>query len=217
MNEAALASRVLRRRAAAGCGLFAAVALAWIAAWAAAEPWSVAREHAYQRGTGWAALSFLLASLCVTPLDVISTHLRGGKGLAAARVARRALGMTAAWLGLLHAACMVSGPLGDSLGDSLGAMLYSSQLLAGLTTLGVLCALLLTSFGRVVRALRLQTWRELHRLSYVAAALALQHVLLSPFAPRTRTLALFGAVLLLSLLRLRRPGLMRKGGVAHRA
>jgi sulfoxide reductase heme-binding subunit YedZ len=75
------------------------------------------------------------------------------------------------------------------------------HLRAGLLALCVLVALLLSSFPSLVRLLGLRTWKELHRLAYVAALLVLQHVLLAPFAPRATVLLLFALAAGVGLLR----------------
>jgi DMSO/TMAO reductase YedYZ heme-binding membrane subunit len=62
--------------------------------------------------------------------------------------------------------------------------------------------MLATSFPPLVRRLRVRLWKPLHRLGYLVAILALDHVLLSPFAPRAITLALFALFFAFGLLRL---------------
>ena len=144
------------------------------------------------------ALGTLLLSLSVNPLGRIAARL-GQNGLTTSGLAvtRRALGMASAWLAFVHA----SLALATTLRGNWAALLSWPHLRAGLTALCVLTLLLATSFGAVVARLRLSFFKELHRLGYVAALLALQHVLLSPFAPRALTLLLFGAAFLLGLAR----------------
>jgi len=199
VNETALAPSDLRQRAARRVALPALLALAGVAALAMSEHWAVARELVLARGSGWIALCALLLSLCVTPLARALARLqRSVAASPSVALTRRALGMTAAWLASLHALVALAGTLrGD-----LAAVPSSAHLRAGLTALAILLVLLLTSFSRVVAGLRLRFWKELHRLAYPAGLFALQHVLLSPFAPRALTLAVFGAALLVSLLRL---------------
>jgi len=147
------------------------------------------------RGSGWLALSILIAALFATPIQLVS-RLRDRElaPVVKSSALRRALGITAAWLALLHGLLAYAGPLQARI----GAAFTTSHLVAGATALGVLLLLLLTSFGRVLRALRLRYWKELHRLAYVAAVLALQHLLLSPSAPRRLVLAV-AAILALGL------------------
>jgi DMSO/TMAO reductase YedYZ heme-binding membrane subunit len=144
-----------------------------------------ARELVLARQSGWLAFCTLLLSLTVTPLARIARRVRG-TAPAGAALLRRTLGMTAAWLALLHALFSVSG----TLAGNFGAVWSWPHLRAGLTALVVLLLLLLTSFAPVIAFLRVRFFRELHRLAYVAPLLALQHVLLAPFAPRSLALGL---------------------------
>ncbi len=197
-NKAAAAPSSRRRATARGAAIAAALALSVVGWLGLHERWAVARELVLSRGTGWVALGALLLSLCMTPLGRIGSRLSGrAKPAADLALARRALGITAAWLALGHA-CL---SLALDLHGNLAALLAWPHLRAGLAALCVLLVLLLTSFGALIARLRLRFWKELHRLAYVAALLALQHVLLSPFAPRTLTLVLFGAAFLLGLAR----------------
>ncbi|HVZ34967.1 MAG TPA: ferric reductase-like transmembrane domain-containing protein, partial [Polyangiaceae bacterium] len=134
-------------------------------------------------------------SLSVRPWVRLHARLRGsarGSWL----VWRRLLGMTSAWLALLHAGIALRTELAD-----VPALLSWPHLRAGAAALAILCALLLTSFPTLVVRLRFRLWQELHRLVYAAALLALQHLLLAPFAPRLFTLALFAATFLFGFLR----------------
>jgi sulfoxide reductase heme-binding subunit YedZ len=199
VNEAATAPSRSRRKAAVNAAVAALLALALVSGLAVREPWRVTRELVLCRGTGWVALGALLLCLCMTPLGHLARRMAGRSGPAPElAVARRALGMASGWLALAHGALV----LGTSAQANLAALTSWPHLRAGLIALCLLLALLLTSFGPVVAWLRLRFWKELHRLAYVAALLSLQHVLLSPFAPRTLTLVLFCTVFLLSFARL---------------
>jgi DMSO/TMAO reductase YedYZ heme-binding membrane subunit len=179
LNAAAGAAKGTRRRAALVATAFAALSLFAVGAWASGNPWIPARDLAYERGTGWAALVALFASLLVTPLARLSARAGRTPGFVLQLPMRRALGMTAAWTALWSWPHLRSGAL----------------------ALGVLLILLVTSFGAVVARLRLRFWRELHRLAYAVPLLVLSHVLLSPFAPRIVALSSVGAVYALGLLR----------------
>jgi DMSO/TMAO reductase YedYZ heme-binding membrane subunit len=196
VNEAAAAPARARRLASASTLGASALALASVALLATFERWPVARELVLSRGTGWIAVSALLLSLSVTPLGRMTKRLLG-RDLPAVGVTRRALGMASAWLACIHAGVS----LATTPQWSWAALPRWPHLRAGLTALCVLALLFATSFGTVIAWLRLGFFREFHRLSYVAALLASQHVLLSPFAPRTLTLLVFGAVFLLGLAR----------------
>jgi sulfoxide reductase heme-binding subunit YedZ len=200
VNEAAGAARVARRTSALAVACAAALGLGLVAWLAARASWAVAQTLLFTRGSGWLALSALLLSLSCTPAGRIFARF-GFSRMPAVAVLRRALGMGAAWLALLHAATA----LARTLHWNWAATWHWPHLRAGLTALAVLVVLLATSFNAVIARLRLTFFKELHRLAYVAALLALQHVLLSPFAARGLALALFAGVFLLGFARFLRP------------
>jgi methionine sulfoxide reductase heme-binding subunit len=140
------------------------------------------------RASGLLACGVLIAALSITPLSSIVPAWRGPS--ARAKAIRRRLGISAACLGLLHASVAFAGVLEAEP----SALLSTSHLYAGIGALFVLSILLVTSYPRAVRALRLSAWKELHRSSYVAALLVVQHVALSPFADRRLVLGLLGVL-----------------------
>ncbi len=148
------------------------------------------------RAIGWTALGALACALSASPVARIARFVRP-RHTFPLRLGptRRALGISAAVLALAHATLALVGPLDGAW----GAVLSWAYLRAGLVALTVLAALLATSFPRVVRALRVRLWKPLHRLAYVAAALVLVHLVLSPFAPRAITLGLFATLFVVSL------------------
>jgi DMSO/TMAO reductase YedYZ heme-binding membrane subunit len=175
-------------------------------AWSLAQAYPPLVYLTLSRVSGWLSLGCLALTLCVSPWARASLRLwQGPRWAPHAASLRRTLGMTSAWLALLHAgfgAIQLHEP--GKLG--LAWLLETAHARAGLSALLILVLLLLTSFPSVVRALHLRAWKELHRLAYVGFACAAQHVLLSPFAPRVWVLGLIGATLLIGMLRLvRRP------------
>ncbi len=166
-----------------------------------ATEWPALRDHLLTRAVGWCAAVALVATLSLTPLSRLARRAR--------RVVRfqRPLGISAALLAILHALIALGGPLEDAW----ASVLSWPYLRAGLLALSILVALLITSFPRLTRALRVRLWKPLHRLSYAAGALVVLHLYLGPYAPRwaTLTLALVLAVGLLARLlprrRLRKP------------
>lgn len=199
-NEGAGLPRAARVRAARIVALLALVALAVVVALAAARSWGAERALVLARGSGWVACGALLISLA---LSAVSRSQRARGWSTPAPVLRRAFGMGAAWLGGLHALAALIGRLDGRP----GAVLQTAQLIAGLSALAVLAVLLLTSFEAVIRRVRLRYWKELHRLSYVAALLVAQHVLLAPFPERRVALGLLALVVGLIAVRvLRRRG-----------
>jgi len=138
------------------------------------------------QASGLLACALLIAALSISPLSFLVPGWRGPN--ARAKAVRRRLGTSAAWLGLVHAAVAFAGVLDAKP----AALLQTSHLYAGIGALSVLLVLLVTSYPRAVRALGLTAWKELHRLSYVAALLVVQHVALSAFAERRLVLGLLG-------------------------
>ncbi len=159
----------------------------------------LARDLAISRGTGYAALGFLFASLSMTPLRRLGKRLGNGWLRGATWMAlRRTFGMAAAWWALVHAAWTLE----HYLDNTWASVVHEPYLRAGLVTLLILALLLLTSFPRLVKQLRIRLWKQLHVLAYLAAFFLLQHLLLSPFAPRRRTIVIFAALLAVATLRL---------------
>jgi sulfoxide reductase heme-binding subunit YedZ len=182
------------RRACAGAAL---AVLAWIGAQAAAEPYALARELVWVRGSGLLAFGALALALCVSPLGALAARLHRGPDPLLLAALRRALGITSACAALLHAAVA----LATYLGDAWPGLLDVPFLRSGALALAVLAALLATSFPALVRALRVRLWKELHWLAFPALLLALHHQLLSPFADRRLALQVVAAVLAIGLLR----------------
>lgn len=141
------------------------------------------------RATGWSAALLLAAALASTPLSRLPP-------LRALARARRRLGIAASTLALGHATLALVVYLPRDVWDTLT---HVTWLRSGALALALLVALLVTSFPRVVTALRVAHWKPLHRLAYVAAALVVHHLALAPFAPRAWVLAL-AAVLATSLV-----------------
>lgn len=161
--------------------------------------YELSREVWLIRATGWAALAALFLALAVTPIHRARRRAAPGFVGAGALVAfRRSFGIGSAALALGHAALVFA----TYLRGSWAATFEHPYLRAGLTALVILAVLLVTSFPEIVALLRVKLWKELHRLSYAAAFFVLWHLLQSPFASRRLTLALFGALLSVEVLRL---------------
>lgn len=200
-NVAAASPRQARTRAARLMLIASVLGLVAVGAIAARAPWPVLRDLMYARGTGWLACGALFLSLSVSPVArVLRRVLPGASGPIAAPVLRRALGIAAAGLALVHAIAAIKGPLQGRV----AAVLDTAHLASGLTALCVLLLLLSTSFDAVNKRLRLRYFKPLHRLAFAAALLVLQHLVLSPSCPRGLVLALacaLGAGIALRALR----------------
>jgi methionine sulfoxide reductase heme-binding subunit len=140
------------------------------------------------RALGYQAFVFLSAALCVSPLRRWLPH---------STTLRRALGLASAGSALLHVAIAVATST-----ISLGEQLADPQLRFGIGSFAVLLLLAITSFPAAVRALGLRSWKELHRLAYVAWVCALLHGLLSPYAWLSALVGIAAPVLVLAWLRL---------------
>jgi sulfoxide reductase heme-binding subunit YedZ len=163
------------------------------------DGYALARDVWLLRCSGWGALVALGSALSATPASRIADRVAPGRVPSAAVAAyRRMFGLTACALAALH----LGIGLATYLRGASWAMLDQPFLRSGLAALVVLLALALTSFEAVNRAASIKLWKPLHRLAYVAALLALHHVLLAPFAPRLVALAFFGALFALGLARL---------------
>lgn len=117
--------------------------------------------------TGWAAAVMLLASLAVRPL-----RRAVGRDWTAHR---RALGLAAAALVVGHVVVVWRSGWGlEPL-----QLITEPHLRSGATAALVLLLMALTSFPRLLKALRLGHWRLLHRAVYGAALLVAHHLTLS--------------------------------------
>lgn len=145
--------------------------------------------------SGWLAATCLVLALCVSPIQYART--RAGRSRPSWLPAtRRSLGMAAAICGFIHAAYgLLTIP-------GLPALLFSlAWLRAGLLTLCILLTLFATSYDFVLRRLRLQHWKELHRLVYAAAIVLAMHVILGPYGSPAIELNFLSLVVVLLLLR----------------
>ncbi len=187
-----------QRRAGLVCWILAATLATILGLRGFSLSFSLEREVWWLKASGYLALSSLFLSLSMTPALRFQQFLAmGGIPKASWLAFRRSFGITAAVFGTLHAALVWT----TYLGGSWRVLFASAYLRAGLVSLVILLALAVTSFPRLTRRLRVGLWRELHRLSYVAALFLAQHLLLSPFAPKGRSLWL--CVLLVVILSLR--------------
>jgi sulfoxide reductase heme-binding subunit YedZ len=118
---------------------------------------------------GFVACILLAAVLSFTPLRVIFP--RSKLALALNRH-RRLVGVSAFAYAALHLAThlVYEGGFGVLASD-----ITKPFLVTGLIAFVILLALTVTSLNRLVRALGAKHWKTLHRLAYVAAALAAYH------------------------------------------
>ncbi|MGE0609820.1 MAG: ferric reductase-like transmembrane domain-containing protein [Pirellulales bacterium] len=148
--------------------------------------------------SGYAAVGFLVLSLLVSPLS------RGAQWLgwnvsreASARLSRNA-GIASALAALGHLVVV----LATYLREDWWAALLLQYMQSGVLAWALLMLLLVGSVKPLMGVLRWQLWKPLFRLSFIAALLALHHVLYAPFASRYWAFVIAGAAVGLSLLRL---------------
>jgi sulfoxide reductase heme-binding subunit YedZ len=202
-NAAAALSPTVRSRLTRVLLAVSTLALAYGAALVLRESYAPQRAREAAGYSGWLAAWSLLATLGVTPLTQVWLRLRKSSPEREAwrtwlPATRRALGIAAGALSLLHACVTFPGVLHGSV-----RLLWAwPQVRAGACALLILLALTLTSFPFLVRALRLRLWKELHRLAYAAAAFTALHVALSAFAPAVRSGAWLSMLVVLLALRL---------------
>ncbi len=188
------AAKRIAARTSAALALGALIGVAWVA-WA--EEYALERELWLLRATGYTGLGALFLALSMTPIDRVARRVSSLPAELLPAL-RRSFGLTAASLGALHAVLALT----TYLRPAPEALLLQPVFRAGALALLILGLLALTSFPPVVRWLRISLWKHLHVLAYVAALFLFQHLMLSAFAPRGRTLWLFGGLLGLGLLRL---------------
>ncbi|MES2876661.1 MAG: ferric reductase-like transmembrane domain-containing protein [Patescibacteria group bacterium] len=90
--------------------------------------------------------------------------------------ARRAIGVSAAYFAVLHAAVALWGQLGGFRGVGGLSPLFQWSLLAGLFGVVVLLLMAATSFDGVIKFMTFRRWKWLHRLVYVGGILAVLHI-----------------------------------------
>jgi methionine sulfoxide reductase heme-binding subunit len=118
--------------------------------------------------TGKGALIFLLLSLTCTPLRLMF-------GWQWVMRVRRALGLYAFLYAAIHLLVFVGLDYGFELAFAFEAMLMNQFIWVGLAAFLILIPLALTSNKRSFQWLGVQRWQLLHRLSYLAAVLAILH------------------------------------------
>ena len=186
-------------------GLFAGalMPLIWLR-----EVWNSAPLETLQRDTGICALSFLLLTLCITPL-------RSALHAPWLIRIRRMLGLFCFFYASLHALVFAGldhafSPLGIA-----RALTRHPFVLPGMAAFFILLLLALSSSNTAVRKLGGRRWQELHRAIYPTAIAACLHALWGAEAedlPFPLTASLLLGYLLVWRIRARR----EKAAPAHR-
>ena len=149
--------------------------------------------------TGLWTLRFLLFTLAVTPLRQLT-------GWAELARFRRMLGLFTFFYGVLHFTCYVGLMNNFDAQLILEDVVKHPFVLAGFTALLMMVPLAATSTNGMVKRLGAKHWRELHRLVYVVAVVAVFHFWWFKLAKNNTAepklyAAMFGALLLWRLIR----------------
>ncbi|HKU41067.1 MAG TPA: ferric reductase-like transmembrane domain-containing protein [Polyangiales bacterium] len=154
------------------------------------QPYAALRVWDSVRALGWLATVCLIAALAMSPLRRLAR-------VQLLTALRRAFGIAAASCAAVHAAVALGALPGLA-----ASVLSLAWLRAGLAALLLLVALLITSFDGVLRRLRLQHWKELHRLVYPATICVVIHAVLGPFGTPALELALIAGAAVLFMSRI---------------
>jgi ferredoxin-NADP reductase/DMSO/TMAO reductase YedYZ heme-binding membrane subunit len=127
--------------------------------------------------TGFTAVLFLLLSLLVTPVRQVT----GWNWLVQFR---RSLGVYAFYYACAHLAIYFWWDRGHNLSSTVYEITHRYYLAIGFSSLALMAPLWATSFNAAIRAVGGMWWKRLHRLAYVAAALACIHFYLQSKADK---------------------------------
>ncbi|HYH75288.1 MAG TPA: ferric reductase-like transmembrane domain-containing protein [Candidatus Saccharimonadales bacterium] len=126
-------------------------------------------EQAY----GVISIAFLYAALLISPLSKL---FAGRTWMPHVLFARRAIGVSAAYFAVLHAAVAFWGQTGGWAGIQLLPQTFVWSLGMGAVALCVLLLMAATSFDKVIRFMTFRRWKWLHRLIYAGGILIILHV-----------------------------------------
>lgn len=129
--------------------------------------------------TGLVAVTYLLMSLCVTPLRMVS-------GWGWLVQFRRSLGVFAFYYACAHLSIYFWWDRERNLGSTVYEITHRYYLMIGFISLVVMIPLWATSFNAAIKALGGIRWKRLHRWAYVAASLACWHFYLQTKADKRR-------------------------------
>lgn len=150
-----------------------------------------------ERGLGLWALKFLIAALCVSPFRWAGLNLLRF---------RRQIGLVAFAYVLLHLLAWISIDMDFRWGQILPDLYKRPFILVGMAALTALIPLAVTSNNLSIRRLGARTWNRLHRLAYLATALAAIHFLLINKVYTGQALTYAGLVLVLLAARVVKNG-----------
>jgi len=147
---------------------------------------------------GFVACILLATVLTFTPLRVLFPNWSVAQAL---NRHRRRVGVSAFFYGAVHLACQFIYQNGW---PTIWSDLRKPFLLAGMGIFSILATLAATSSNAAVRWMGGRRWKNLHRLAYVAAALAAYHQAAARKVFPVQVYWLFGPLLVLELARIGR-------------
>ncbi len=149
--------------------------------------------------TSFASLIYLYLALLPSPLFAVFPHFPLRDKITKAR---RALGVSAFFFGLIHALIAFFGQLQGFEGLSFLTSRYLIALFLGFLALQILAILALTSFDKMIAKMTFPKWKRLHRLIYVAGILILIHTFMlgTHYADLSETIPQFTFILFSTLL-----------------
>lgn len=127
--------------------------------------------------TGFVSVTFLVLSLCVTPVRMLT-------GLPWLTQFRRALGVYAFYYAAVHLAIYFWWDRSGSVSATAYEITHRYYLAIGFGSLALMAPLWATSLNIAIQTLGGVVWRRLHRLAYPAAALACYHFYLQSKADK---------------------------------
>ncbi|HJQ07938.1 MAG TPA: ferric reductase-like transmembrane domain-containing protein [Candidatus Saccharimonadales bacterium] len=122
---------------------------------------------------GFISVAFLYTALIISPIEKVVGKRESVKNLL---FARRAIGVSAAYFALLHAAVALWGQFGGFGGLVLLPDRFVWALIFGVTALIVLFLMAATSFDKVIKFMTFRKWKWLHRFVYMGSVLIILHV-----------------------------------------
>ncbi|MBM4376447.1 MAG: sulfoxide reductase heme-binding subunit YedZ [Deltaproteobacteria bacterium] len=155
---------------------------------------------------GLLSLALLVASLTCTPLRLVT-------GASFPMRIRRTLGLAAFFCGVLHALVYLALDQGLAWRALVKDAVARPFIALGVAALLAMVPLAVTSTRRAQQRLGGRRWRRLHRLAYLAGALAVGHYLLRVKADVTEP-ALYGTVVALGFAARLIRGRSRRSGTA---
>ncbi|MBS2030193.1 MAG: sulfoxide reductase heme-binding subunit YedZ [Deltaproteobacteria bacterium] len=166
--------------------------LAWLVARAVLNQLGANPIEKVLNALGWWALFMLVASLAMTPLQLVmgwNWPIR----------IRRMVGLFAAFYASLHLLVYAGGDNAFNWHDIWADVVKRKFMTIGFAAWLLLVPLTITSTQKMMQRLKYARWKKLHRLAYVAAALGVVHFIWRVKRDETEPLR-FGAVLAVLLL-----------------